>query len=134
MADRTLLRTLTKKSRMKFGRYRDFTVGDIISTVADYRWELGSCYYNLSMISFDEEVLQELGITEEFRIPKPGKSNSYNETRFFLLKIKDMLPEQEILKAFRVRKQEQKRATANSLAKSNIKFSKGSMQSKNHGH
>jgi hypothetical protein len=74
MSDVTLLRTLTRKSPMKFGAIPSKTVSDML--ISD-PYQLIRAYYNLSAISFSDDVLDELGITPELRITKPGKSE-YN--------------------------------------------------------
>lgn len=64
------LRTLTGKSQLGFGSFKDCTVDYII---ANHREDyLIAMYYSASMISFREDVLDTLGITEEWRIEKPG--------------------------------------------------------------
>lgn len=63
-----MLRTLTLKSQLKFGKMADFTVEEIIQIEhEDYlRW----VYYNSSNITFMPEILQQLGLTQ--LIQKPG--------------------------------------------------------------
>lgn len=72
-----LLRTLTLKSVLGFGytQTRDQRVGDLIK--ANHYKILISAYYGLSMINFDDEVLDSLKI--EIRIDKPGKIKCINE-------------------------------------------------------
>lgn len=71
------LRKMTRKSVMGFGKYEDSTVGHLI----DYqktpylRW----VYYNNSNIDFMPDVLDEIHIPEEYRIPKPGKAPEMTE-------------------------------------------------------
>lgn len=64
------LRKLTEKSQLKFGKYSDCTVGNLLHLTKYYylRW----VYYNCSQINFNESVLNELHIDEEWRINKPG--------------------------------------------------------------
>jgi len=68
-----LLRTLTRKSYLKFGKYADIRVGNLLDLGISEREYLLWSYYSCSMINFNDDVLAELGITEEFRIEKPGK-------------------------------------------------------------
>lgn len=68
----THLRTLTRKSLMKFGVDRDLTVQQMID-LKKYK-DLISAYYLLGQINFTEDILNELGIVPELRIAKPGKS------------------------------------------------------------
>lgn len=65
------LRTLTAKSTLGFGKYSDMRVGGVLKLSSGH-WYLVWVYYNYSMISFDEEVLEELIIKEADRIDKPG--------------------------------------------------------------
>lgn len=71
------LRTLTLKSKLKFGKFFDYTVMECLFIKNQYRY-IAWCYYNLSNISFDEEVLNIVGI--EHLIDKPGKDVEYFET------------------------------------------------------
>lgn len=74
MSDVTLLRTLTRKSTLKFGQYHDLTVQNIL----DSRHSKGKSllrwyYFNSDRISFIDDLLDEMNIIPEFRIVKPGK-------------------------------------------------------------
>jgi len=79
----TILRTLTVKSKLKFGKYKDYTVEHIFGMRKQKT--LISIYFNLSNITFMDDILDELGITEEFRIDKPSKDNELYKV--FLLQI-----------------------------------------------
>ncbi len=114
--DRTLLRTMTLKSPMKFGKYKDFTVGEVIDTVADYKWFLWGCYYQLGMVSFSDEVLTKLGITKEFRISKPGKL-TLDEAREKKYVLKAKLSESEIMNISQRTKRENKLYRGNRAGK-----------------
>lgn len=70
MADVTLLRTLTRKSKLKYGKGFDQTVSEML--IRD-KMRLASDYFHLSAITFTDDVLDEIGIPAEMRIPKPGK-------------------------------------------------------------
>jgi len=67
-----LLRKLTKKSTLKFGKYKDYTVEHLFGMKKQI--DLTSIYFKLSNITFVDEILDELGITENFRIEKPSKN------------------------------------------------------------
>lgn len=71
--DSILMRTMTYKSILGFGysSVRDLSVGQLID-LKNYR-VLISSYYGLDKINFIDDVLDDLGITEDMRIPKPGK-------------------------------------------------------------
>lgn len=71
------LRKLTRKSRLGFG-YRDIkhiTIQDIL--IMNKHKELIKIYFGLGKINFIDEILDELGISEDMRIEKPGKIEDY---------------------------------------------------------
>jgi hypothetical protein len=65
-----LLRTLTRKSLMWFGKYEGLRIQQIIDLQKQtyLRW----VYYNCNGVSFTKDVLEEIRIKEDRRIPKPG--------------------------------------------------------------
>lgn len=68
-----LLRKLTKKSTLNFGKFKDYTVEHLFGMKKQI--ELTSIYFKLSTITFTDDILDELGITrEEYRISKPSKN------------------------------------------------------------
>ena len=71
MSDVTLLRTMARKSVFNFGQHEGRTVQQLIDLkhFRILRWY----YYNCSKVSFLPDILEEIGITEEWRIDKPGK-------------------------------------------------------------
>ena len=94
------LRKLTRKSRLGFG-YRDIkdiTIQDIM--IMNKHKELIKIYFGLGKINFTDDILDELGISEDMRIPKPGKIVDYDE--------RDSL----VAKALRVVKERRKEETA----------------------
>lgn len=80
--DRILLRRLTEKSVLGFGKFADSTVGHIIGyNQFNYlRW----VYYNMSNIDFMPDVLDKLNVPVEHRISKPGKDPEKHEVVFLL--------------------------------------------------
>ena len=73
------LRKLTRKSRLGFG-YRDIkhiTIQDIL--IMNKHKELIKIYFGLGKINFVDDILDELGITEEMRIEKPGKIEDFEK-------------------------------------------------------
>jgi hypothetical protein len=66
-----LLRKLTRKSKMGFGQYRDLTVQDLLDQKRGLH--IVAAYYALGNITFEDDILDELGIPEDERINKPGK-------------------------------------------------------------
>ncbi len=69
------LRILAMNSKMKFGKFFDYTVKECLFIKNQYGY-IAWCYYNLSNISFSDEILDLVGI--EHRIEKPG-----NDVAFF---------------------------------------------------
>lgn len=67
-----LLRKLTLKSKIGFGVYQNETVEKVIGMQKNK--VLRDIYFNNSNITFIDEILETIGITEEFRIKKPGKN------------------------------------------------------------
>jgi len=71
------LRKLTRKSILGFGKYKDSTVQNIIDYDKKY---LEWVYFLNSHIDLFDDILDELGITESFRINKPSTSeDKWNE-------------------------------------------------------
>lgn len=67
------LRILTKKSKLGFG-YQDIKelrIQDLL--IANKHKELIRIYFGLDKISFVDEILEEIGITGDMKIEKPGK-------------------------------------------------------------
>lgn len=74
-----LLRTLTKKSRFEAGKYAGQTVEVVMDIEPNY---IIHEYFDYSKISFTEDVLIAVGITEPYRIEKPGKSDEVKHQMF----------------------------------------------------
>jgi len=72
MSDVTLLRTLTRKSILKFGQYSDLQVQNLLD-LQRYKY-LRWVYFNCSNISFMDDILDEIKIPLHFRIVKPSKN------------------------------------------------------------
>lgn len=67
----TMLRTLTLKSQMKFGKYENHTVDQILTHIPRGDEYLRWVYYNMSNISFMPDLLERIGA--KTLISKPGK-------------------------------------------------------------
>lgn len=81
MSDVTLLRTLTRKSKIKFGTYPNATVGDML-VMPDGPYKLVGMYCDLSAINFADDILDELMILPEERIAKPGRMTKEGSKEF----------------------------------------------------
>lgn len=64
------LRRLAMKSKMPGGKFKDRTVENLIES--GHEWYLAFIYYRYEHLSFLDEILDRIGITEEHRIQKPG--------------------------------------------------------------
>ena len=73
------LRKLTRKSRLGFGyrEIKDITIQDIM--IMNKHKELIKIYFGLGKINFTDDILDELGISEDMRIEKPGKIEDYDK-------------------------------------------------------
>lgn len=110
-----LLRKLTKKSTLKFGKFKDCTVEHLFGMRKQA--ELTSIYFKLSTITFTDDILEELGITEEYRIVKPSKDVELHQ-EFMMQKYgKKQKPNKNLQR----------------MGKETLPFKKGFLQSINHG-
>jgi t-SNARE complex subunit (syntaxin) len=109
------LRTMTKKSKMGFGKYKDKTVQEMIDLRRTL--DLISAYYKLTSINYQEDILTELKITEQYRIEKP----SANKEMYY-----KFLNEN----GYKLRSRGQ---GADKLKKQTKAFSKSQLQGMNHG-
>lgn len=67
----TLLRTLTPKSTLNFGKYAEWKVQALL--LDERVGALLNAYYTKEGISFIDEILFHIGIVDDFKIRKPGK-------------------------------------------------------------
>lgn len=125
----TLLRTLTRKSLLKYGKYSDYRVGDVLSlgNIRYLRW----FYYTFDKINFTDEILDELKITEEWRIEKPGSDPNKNKELNELMNermggMQKLKMDSRSKKKFRINGEKKYRK--------NTSVSKSYLTRKNHGH
>jgi hypothetical protein len=111
-----LLRKLTKKSTLNFGKYKDYTVGHLLGMKKQI--DLTSIYFKLSTISFTDEVLDELGIPEDYKIVKPGKNEELYKTF--------------MLEKYGVKPKPNKKLQA--MRKETVSYRKDLLANINHGH
>ena len=135
MADVTLLRTLTRKSTLKYGKHHDKTVSDMLILSPQ---QLVVDYYSLSAITFEDSILDELLIPQDKRIAKPGKLGPERWewikpiTRALLDKLKEEIGEKNYMVRFaNIRTNYVKSASVK--ASRAAWRSKAYQQSKNHG-
>jgi hypothetical protein len=123
----TLLRTLSGKSPMRFGKYYDSTVNQVIGLGLDGVNYLVWVYFKCDMISFTNEVLNDLMITDELRIDKPSKSP------IGITKWKDKLTDDQRLKLWHGRNRQRSfNERNNNRIDRNINTSE-TFRAKNHG-
>ena len=129
MSDVVLLRKLAEKSTLKFGIYSDVPIYNLLDLkrYSYLRW----VYYNSSNITFLDSILKEIGITEEYYIDKPGKNTELG------IKLNDI---KKSKMSFKAKKHYEKVDRCNKKDKkfsktivNNFKYSKGSLQARNHG-
>tara|TARA_R110000822_G_C15153054_1_gene477433 strand:+ start:338 stop:724 length:387 start_codon:yes stop_codon:yes gene_type:complete len=65
-----MTRKMTEKSVLGFGKFKDYSVGQLLSLEEHQylRW----VYYNCSNINFFEDILDKIGIKKNNYIAKPG--------------------------------------------------------------
>lgn len=111
-----LLRKLTKKSTLNFGKYKDYTVGHLFGMKKEI--DLTSIYFKLSTITFIDEILDELGITSEFRIEKPSKNEEMYKVFMFQKYGFKQKPNKQLQR----------------MKKETLPYRKDFLTNKNHGH
>lgn len=121
-----LLRTLALKSIINCGKWEGYSIQQMLDLRHTYwiRWS----YFNQSMISYTDEILNKVGVTEEYRIKKPGVDKEmFNKCQ---QAVKDRMwgISKHILKV----KQKKRSKGRLGRLKKNLP-SKGQMQAKNHG-
>lgn len=117
----TRLRTLTEKSTLGFGRFRETTVDNLIKFKSNYlRW----LYYDCSNITFTQTILNQIGITK--LIDKPGKNPELHDANKFSIYDK----QREIVE----KKKNGVRHTPNTFWKKQRVLSRGFRTWKNQGH
>ena len=78
-----LLRTLTRKSILGFGKYVDYKVQDMLDF--SMHKELLNIYYTCRNIDFNQDIKDELCITKEREIDKKAKSDERYVNGFYTL-------------------------------------------------
>jgi hypothetical protein len=126
---RTLLRTLTAKSPLKFGQYSDSRVGELLKMqFSEGGVYLSWVYFHCDKISFVPEVLEELRIDEDLIIEKPGKDPS----KFFKWK-SEKLTDLEKICAYHAKNRHQKREKQMDRYFHKVMHGTSSRQRRNHG-
>lgn len=131
---RVALRTLAEKSTLKFGKFHDLTVRQVIQLhgikgIKYLRW----VYYSASNISFNDDLLKEIGIHEEIKIEKPGKVKE-DEIANYLRKVEKVeISDQDKRMSIKTRNVLKKAKRMKNLTNSKLLKNKGRNQNRNHG-
>lgn len=128
--DTLRLRIMTEKSIIGFGKFTDLSVQNLIDMkkTREIRW----IYFNCSMLSFKDNILDWAGIINEYRIEKPGT----NKELYYQLndeKKKRMSGFEIMKKGLHTNKVLKSRMKDNKRV-DRFRFSKSSLQAINHGH
>ena len=134
---------MARKSVFNEGKFEGYSVQQLID-LKEYnyiRW----CYYNMSMLSFLPDILDEVCITEEWRIDKPGTNHDkYEELAELKRKQFNILlhniSQNDTKKACtmnnRIKARKRNHAFIKYISERNADrnyYSKAAMQSRNHG-
>lgn len=123
--DAILLRKLSRKSILQEGKYSGLSIQEMINLghTRILRWY----YYNLSNIDFLEDIKNEIGITPDVYINKPGVdkrlSDVVNEIMLSKMPMKGKMHQQKLNKV----------VAEKTYRKSSRVLTKAQMQAKNHG-
>ena len=126
-----LKRVLTRKSIIGYGSMdvRDLSV-QMLLDLGNHNFLINS-YYNLDKIDFIDDVLNELGITAEWRIVKPSKD--YDKRIEFYKKRLFEMSDEDRLKYFQNKKTQLKNNYSKQNFRSFNNFSADSLRLKNQG-
>jgi hypothetical protein len=132
-----ILRKLTKKSQIKFGKHADLTVQQLLDLKKGPY--LVWMYFCCSAIDFFPDILDELYIKEEQRISKPGKISDEEFDKIMHSRVVAYImhsPNPAIAgHNLKYKHKAIKRGEyVRSQKKDNSQFSLGKMAWKNHGH
>jgi hypothetical protein len=125
-----LLRTLTEKSKLGFGKYADLPIWKIID-MGEKRY-LRFTYYTLSNINYTEDVLRKIDVVEQDEIFKPGKNKA--KLKEVDKKIWDSLSDEERLSLYQKSKSISKNKWVKSSVSDRRHYSAKSNQLRNQGH
>ncbi len=127
----TLKRVLTRKSILGFGyaENRDLSVQMLLDL--GKKDILINAYFGLEKIDFVEDILDELGITPEFRIIKPSKD--YELQKLFFQQRNANWTDEERINFYAKIKVDRKKRWKRANAKQGIFSSAEYYRSKNHG-
>lgn len=120
------LRTMTLKSALHSGKYEGCTVSQVMGVDLPYLIWL---YYHNERVTYCDEVLAQLHITDDIRIEKPGIGPPYLLHNWWQYICKH-LPHEEYIK-IRAMSKKGKKVRSNKIIKSTENIRKGVDQSYN---
>lgn len=122
------LRTLTRKSKIGWGMFKDCTVQELLDT---RKGQISWLYYHVEWMTFTDDVLEEAHIWEDRRIEKPGTNpGMYDE-----IVRKCMFGKHGSKAKFIISARERKKAKKLlKMAEEDMNLSKKALQAINHGH
>ncbi len=134
--DVLVLRILTRKSTHKFGyeENRDLTVQQLLD-LGKHKTMISS-YFGLDRISYIDDVLDELGITEDMRLKKPAKLKGKELNKIInkvMQNMYDSKSDNEKMGASMKAKKIRRVRSTKAIGKIRRNNSRGSLQAKNHG-
>jgi hypothetical protein len=133
MSDVTLLRKLTRKSTLKFGIHSDLSVQEMINLKKHkyLRW----VYFNCSNIDFMEDVLDEIKIPSDFRIPKPSKKTElhFELNKFIFDSCSEEFQQKILKKTEKIAKKTVKAISICKIKQHENKYKKDYLRRKNQG-
>jgi hypothetical protein len=122
------LRKMATRSIIGFGKYSDLMVGDLLKGSHNERQYLAYLYYNKELVSFIDEVLDDLKIEGDLVIDKPGINPNVKHKWD-----KSVMTELDKLRRYNLKRRDIKHGAASSGVRDKKQFSKGSMQAINQG-
>lgn len=123
------LRTLTRKSRIPYGKYEGRTVQEMLDN--NNKKAISWLYYNVAWITFTDDVLEECHIKGQVLIEKPGiNPDLYRKTVEFFLKRR--LGDNANFIIYNNEKKRYKRSLKQAEKDENL--SPARLQAMNHGH
>lgn len=128
--DTIRLRTMTYKSVFIGGRHDGMTVHQILS-MDRYRY-LRNVYFTYDSLTFIDEILDLINIPKEYRIEKPGTNKDFNKE--LNDKYDKYTDAGNLIPTHFFNENQFKTKRMNKIKKDRIKYSKGSLQARNHGH
>lgn len=130
--DIILLRKLTLKSILNFGEYFDYPIWKLLELqkYSYLRW----VYFNCSNITFTDDILELLKITDEYKISKPGVNRELGIEFKNLMLERFLFCKANIKRYNKYSKIVAIRSKVRTFNKDKIIFSKASLARYNHGH